>query len=49
MFIGTELIQAQSEQFEKNKCLRSRLDSTNSFGTPMFFGTELILARFEQI
>ena len=49
MFLSTELISDQSEQFEKMYHLRSHLDSTISFTTPMFLSTELISAQSEQI
>ena len=49
MFLITELISDKSEQFEKIDHLRSLLDSTSSFRTPMFLSTELILAQSEHI
>ena len=49
MFLSTELISAQSDQFLKIDNLRFRLDSTISFRTPMFLSTELISAQSEQI
>ena len=44
MFLSKELISAQSEQILKYH-LRSGLDSTSSFRTPMFLTTELISAQ----
>ena len=47
MFLSTELISAQSEQFEKNDHHRSHLESTSSFRKPMFLSTELISDQSE--